>query len=161
MAKIRYLIMDVDGTMTDGKIYMGADGEVFKAFHVKDGYGIAKLLPLLQIEPVVITGRNSIIVENRCKELGIKYIFQGIENKIDFMKEWLGEKGISANEIAYVGDDDNDLEGMIFLKKNGGVIGCPADASRNVVQIVDYVGKKKGGQAFVREFIEDVLMKYN
>ena len=84
--KIKMLVMDVDGTLTDGKIYMGSDGEVFKAFDVKDGYAIAHLHEV-GIIPVIITGRKSKIVENRAKELNIKEVYQGVSDKVEKLKE--------------------------------------------------------------------------
>ena len=76
--KIKLFVMDVDGTLTDGKIYMGENGEIMKAFNVKDGYAIAHMLPEMEIIPVIITGRKSKIVENRAKELGITELYQGV-----------------------------------------------------------------------------------
>ena len=78
---IKYLIMDVDGTLTDGSIYMGEHKEILKKFDVKDGYGIKNILPEKDIIPVIITGRNSAILQNRCKELGIKDVIQGCSDK--------------------------------------------------------------------------------
>lgn len=85
--KIKLLFMDVDGTLTDGKIYMGENGEVMKAFDIKDGYGINEILPKLGIIPVIITGRTSKIVENRAKELHITELYQGKHDKLDTMLE--------------------------------------------------------------------------
>ena len=89
--KIKLLVMDVDGTLTDGKIYMGAEGEMMKAFDVKDGYGIAHILPRLGITPVIITGRRSGIVERRCAELGITELYQGVRDKLEKLRELLHE----------------------------------------------------------------------
>lgn len=85
---IKLFVMDVDGTMTDGKIYIGNSGEAFKSFDVKDGYGIHCILPCKQILPVVLTGRKSDIVENRCKELEIPYVIQGSKNKVDDLENY-------------------------------------------------------------------------
>ena len=82
MKKIKYLVMDVDGTLTDGKIYMGINGELCKAFNIKDGCGIHDLLIPAGIIPIIMTGRKSEIVLNRCKEIGITRIYQGIVNKV-------------------------------------------------------------------------------
>ena len=84
---IRFLIMDVDGTLTDGKIYIGADGEVFKVFDIKDGCGIKDILPANNIVPIVITARDSKILENRCRELGISRLYQGVRAKFEKLKE--------------------------------------------------------------------------
>lgn len=155
MEKIKYLIMDVDGTLTDGKIYMGNDGEVCKAFHIKDGYGISNIAIPAGIIPIIITGRTSKIVENRCKELGIYYLYQGVKEKIKKVRELtISKKG---QEFAYIGDDINDLSSMLFIKKIGGVIGCPANAVKEIKDISDFISSKNGGDGAVREFIEWVL----
>ena len=78
--------MDVDGTLTDGKIYIGNEGEVFKAFDVKDGYAIHYMLPMYDITPVIITGRDSVIMEKLCAEIGIKLLFQGVSDKISVLR---------------------------------------------------------------------------
>ena len=84
---IKLLVMDVDGTLTDGRIFIGAQGEVMKAFDVRDGYAIAHILPQLGITPVIITGRTSAIVEQRAKELKITELYQGVADKLTKLKE--------------------------------------------------------------------------
>ena len=158
---IKYLIMDVDGTLTDGKIYMGNDGELIKAFNIKDGYGIKKVLFDHKIFPVVVTGRKSIIVEKRCNELGIEYLYQNIDDKLKHIKAIIKEKNLDEKELAYIGDDDNDLKAMEYISKNGGIIGCPLESSRNILNLKGiYVCKSIGGAGAVREFI-DFLVKQN
>lgn len=154
--KIKYIILDVDGTLTDGKIYIGSQGEVFKAFNCKDGYAIHNMLPELGIEAVIITGRQSAIVENRCKELNIRFCYQNIKDKrskiIALSEQWglkANEKGIF-EEIAYMGDDLNDLEGMRIC----GLSACPQDAVDDIKSMVDYISEKPAGEGAVRDFIE-------
>lgn len=147
---IKYLVMDVDGTLTDGKIYMGNDGEVMKAFSIKDGCGIHDILIPAGVIPVIITGRISKIVENRCKEIGIKEIHQGISNKIEKLLSITND----LSTVAYVGDDINDLSCINPVKKAGGLVGCPADAVQKVKDIADFVSGKNGGNGAVRDFIE-------
>ncbi len=147
---IKLLIMDVDGTLTDGKIYFGSQGEIMKAFNVKDGYAIAHILPTINVVPIIITGRSSEIVTKRAKELGITYVYQGVKNKIDKLNELCIEFGISAENIAYIGDDVNDLECI----ERCGLTACPADAVADVLREVDYVSKSTGGNGAVREFID-------
>ena len=147
---IKYLVMDVDGTLTDGKIYMGNDGEVMKAFSIKDGCGIHDILIPAGITPVIITGRTSKIVENRCGEIGIQEIYQGISNKIEKLLSITDD----LSSVAYIGDDINDLSCMKPVKKAGGKIGCPADAVMKVKDLADFVSTKNGGDGAVREFIE-------
>ena len=142
--------MDVDGTLTDGKIYMGNDGEMLKAFSIKDGCGIHDILIPAGIMPVIITGRTSKILENRCKEIGIEEIYQGVSNKVERL--FSITRDFSA--VAYIGDDINDLSAMIPIKDAGGKIGCPADAEKKVKDIADFVSSKNGGDGAVREFVE-------
>lgn len=155
MKEIKYLVMDVDGTLTDGKIYMGNDGEVMKAFNIKDGCGIHDIMLLAGIIPVIITGRKSEILINRCNELGIKEVYQGINSKIE--KLHTITKDFSS--VAYIGDDINDLPCMLLVKKAGGIIGCPKDAVKSVRNIADYVAEHNGGDGAVRDFIEWILEK--
>ena len=156
--KIRYLIMDVDGTLTDGKIYMGSTGEVMKAFNVKDGCGIHDLLIPNGIIPVIITGRESVILKNRCAELGITQLYQGVQDKRIVLERLTTESDVSYSSIAYIGDDINDLGCMSIIKRNGGIIGCPADAVEQVISIADFMSIRKGGDGAVREFIEWLLV---
>lgn len=166
MSDIKVLVMDVDGTLTDGKIYMGADGEMFKAFNIKDGYGINDILRSKEIVPVIITGRQSKIVENRCRELHIELLYQGIHDKLGVLKQVLAqleaEKGdpfVLCN-VAYIGDDCNDLQCMQAIKAAGGLVGCPGDAVKCVKEIADYVSARNGGDGAVREFIEWIVMAH-
>ena len=151
--KIKMLVMDVDGTLTDGHIYVGAEGEMMKAFHVQDGYGIAHILPKLGITPVIITGRSSWIVEKRAAELKISHLHQGIGDKLSKLREVAAELGATAEEIAYIGDDVNDLDCISWC----GCTACPADAVPEVLAAVDYVCKREGGRGAVREFVDSVI----
>lgn len=150
---IKYLVMDVDGTLTDGKIYMGNDGEMMKAFSIKDGCGIHDILIPAGITPVIITGRKSIIVENRCAEIGIKEVYQGISNKFQKLHSIVED----LSTVAYIGDDINDLSVIKTIKEAGGKIGCPADAVQKVKEQADYISTRKGGEGAVREFIEWIV----
>ena len=149
--------MDVDGTLTDGKIYMGNDGEVMKAFNIKDGCGIHDLLPAAGIIPVIITGRKSKILENRCREIGITTLFQGVCDKVQLMKDFLKQNGAGLCHVAYIGDDINDLACMKEVKGAGGIIGCPNDAAPSVKSIADYRSINNGGEGAVRDFIEYIV----
>lgn len=148
--------MDVDGTLTDGKIYIGNAGEFIKAFSIKDGYAIAHLLPKHGIIPVVITGRKSEIVSKRCQELGIDFVFQDVSNKREKMVEFANSHGIYANKQGvllntyYIGDDIPDLECMLIAEKKG----CPADAVNEIKAVSDFVASKNGGDGAVREFVD-------
>lgn len=149
---IKYLIMDVDGTLTDGKIYVGPDGEAMKAFSVKDGYAINYILKPADIIPVIITARTSTIVQHRCNELGIDEVYQGKTDKLSALKEIAGVKNYG--ECAYFGDDVLDLRCMIPIKKMGGIVGCPQDAVKEIKAVADYVCMSKAGEGALREFAE-------
>lgn len=151
---IKYLVMDVDGTLTDGKIYMSPSGEAMKAFNIKDGCGIHDILIPHKVIPVIITGRDSQIVLERCKEIGINEIYQGVKNKIETLRELV----LDLSYVAYIGDDINDIPCMKAVKEAGGKIGCPADAVRDVIELADYIANKNGGEGAVREFIEWLVM---
>lgn len=154
MKDIKLFLMDVDGTLTDGKIYMGISGEVFKAFDIKDGYGIHEILPKYGIVPVIITGRKSEIVVNRAAELGISEIHQGYHDKRAILETILEKYRCSLREAAYIGDDVLDIQCMKPIKDAGGLIGCPADAVDEVKALADYISDKEGGRGAVRDFIE-------
>lgn len=154
MKNIKYLVLDVDGTMTDGCVYMGENGEVAKAFSIKDGYGLVHIAMANGITPVIITGRKSKIVENRCAELKITEIYQGVADKTSKLKDFLAEKGATMSECAYMGDDLNDIDCMKAIKAAGGLVGAPADAALEVINIADFISTKDGGRGCVREFIE-------
>lgn len=149
---IKYLILDVDGTLTDGKIYMGPNGEAMKAFSIKDGYVSNFILKPAGIIPVIITARNSSIVQRRCDELGITEVYQGKMDKLIALKEIVGEENIGA--CAYFGDDILDLKCMVPIQEAGGIIGCPCDAVKEIKAIADYVCVNKAGEGALREFAE-------
>ena len=159
MSRIKYLVMDVDGTLTDGKIYMGNDGEFCKAFSIKDGCGIHDIAIPGGIIPVIITGRTSRILENRCRELGVRELHQGISDKKSELDRILGNE--SYDVVAYIGDDINDLSCMEAVHNLGGVVGCPSDAVKRVIDTADFVSSRKGGDGAVREFIEWIVQGAN
>lgn len=150
--KIKMLVMDVDGTLTDGRIYIGAQGEVMKAFDVKDGYGIVEFRRNGGI-PVIITGRSSDIVKARAEELGIVELYQGIGDKLTKLKKVAEKYQVSPEEIAYIGDDLNDLECMLYC----GISACPKDALEEVKHRASYICQRDGGRGAVREFIIRLL----
>lgn len=153
---IKLLVMDADGTLTDGRIYMGENGEAFKAFHVKDGCGIKDILPKYGIVPVVITARESRMLKCRCKELGITQLYQGEHDKKRRLEKIMEENlmKVDYGSVAYIGDDILDLQCMVPIHEAGGIVGCPADAVKEVKDISDFVSSKNGGDGAVREFIE-------
>lgn len=156
MGPIKLLYMDVDGTLTDGKIYIGDNGEVCKAFNIKDGYGIRNILPQYGIVPVVITARESGIVNQRCKELQISEVFQGCSNKKQKMLEIAEKYGLRTKvngmieKTAYVGDDIIDIPCMKIAE----FAACPSDAAEEVKKLADFICSKGGGEGAVREVID-------
>lgn len=149
---IKYLVMDVDGSLTDGKIYMGPGGEAMKAFSIKDGYAINTILKENDIVPIVLTARTSSIVQNRCEELGIKEVYQSKRDKLAALGEIVGETALC--NCAYFGDDIIDLKCMAHIKEAGGIAGCPSDAAREVKAVSDYVSTARAGEGALREFAE-------
>lgn len=152
---IKLFVMDVDGTLTDGKIYIGPNGECFKAFDVKDGFGIHEILPEYGITPMIITGRTSPIVEVRAMEIGIDGFYQGVRDKAQCLRDIAQSHNILLSQIACIGDDLNDLPMM----KLCGLKGCPTDAVEEVQAICDYVCNASGGHGAVREFIEWIVRR--
>lgn len=159
MSKIKILAMDVDGTLTDGKIYMGADGEMSKAFDIKDGAGIVHLLPEYGIVPAIITARNSRILENRCKELKISELHQDCFYKLEKLQEIADRYGIGLDSVAYAGDDFLDIPCMEAVKRTGGVVLCPADAITEIKEIADHVSYCKAGEGAIRDCIHYLIKR--
>lgn len=152
LQKIKLLALDVDGVLTDGSIYISPAGEVFKGFNAKDGMGISCALRSgLQI--AVITGRQSPIVERRCEELGITLLQQGVKDKRLALQQMAQELGLVREEIAYMGDDLNDIPAF----KASGLNLVPADAAMEVLTVADIITKASGGRGAVREAITMIL----
>lgn len=152
LKKIKLLALDVDGVLTDGSIYISPAGEVFKGFNAKDGMAIScALRNNLQI--AVITGRQSPIVERRCEELGIKLLMQGVKDKRMALEQLAKDLGLAKNEIAYMGDDLNDIPAFLVA----GLSIAPADAAIEVLAMADIFTKAKGGRGAVREAITIIL----
>lgn len=151
--KIKLLLMDCDGVLTDGKLYFSADGEKIKVFHVRDGQGLT-MWHEAGFRSGIISGRSSKIVKKRATELGIHFIKQGSNDKAICFEEILADAKVSMEEIAFVGDDVQDI--ILFEK-----VGLPiavADAVAEVFPNVVYTTKAKGGLGAVRE-ITDLLLK--
>lgn len=150
---IKVIVMDVDGTLTDGVINIARDGELFKSFYCRDGLAIISAEKEGLI-PIILTSRVSEIVKRRSEELKIKHVYQGfIDDKRMQLKKILDELHLNWQNIAYIGDDRNDLECM----KECGIVGCPSDAVRDVKKKADYVCMHQGGRGAVREFIDWII----
>ncbi len=152
--RIKMLVMDVDGTLTDGKLYLGESGELMKVFDCHDGYAIAHILPQLGILPVILSGRSSPITAQRAAQLHITHVYQDVADKAETLRRLAAQLGISPQEIACIGDDRNDLPCMRLC----GLSACPAQAVPEVRAEADYVCAHRGGDGAVREWI-DVLQQ--
>jgi 3-deoxy-D-manno-octulosonate 8-phosphate phosphatase (KDO 8-P phosphatase) len=152
LRKIRLLLLDVDGVMTDGGIYFSESGDEMKKFNIQDGYGIMKLRRA-GIAVAIITGRVSKIVARRAAELGITDVHQNLEDKGRSYEELRTKHGLSAGEVAYIGDDEFDLPVLTTV----GFSAAPADAVPAVRKKVDYVCRRRGGEGAVREVIDLIL----
>lgn len=149
---LRYLVIDVDGTMTDGGIYYDDHGNELKKFCTRDAAGFFAA-HFLGIKTVVLTGRECAAVKRRMKELKVDYVFENIRDKRTFLEKFMSENSISKEELGYIGDDLNDLPAM----KMAGFVGCPADSCAEVIAIAEYVSCKNGGCGAVRDVIEYLL----
>jgi len=149
---IKLIVLDVDGTMTDGKIYYTNSGEEIKAFNIKDGLMIASWNKLGR-KSAIITGRTSEIVNKRASELNISYIIQGERNKAKALEEICNKEGIKLEEVAVIGDDMNDLGMMKMVKKTF----APFDANPFIYDFVEYPLTRRGGEGAVAEMIEILL----
>lgn len=150
--KIKLIIFDVDGTLTDGGIYIGERGEFFKAFNCQDGFGIVTAHKL-GLKTAIITGRESVITSNRAKELGITAVKQGHMDKRNAYKELKAEFNLRDEEIAYVGDDVIDLP--VFVQV--GFRAAVGNANIALKERAHFVAENDGGKGAVREAIEFIL----
>ncbi len=151
--QVKLLILDVDGVMSDGLIFMGNNGEELKAFNVRDGYGIRCALTS-DIEVAIITGRKAKLLEDRCATLGITHLYQGQSDKLIAFSELMNKLALSANQIAYVGDDLIDWPVMAQV----GLSVAVADAHPLLLPKADYVTRISGGRGAVREVCDLLLM---
>lgn len=149
---IKMLILDVDGVMTDGGIIMDSQGNELKKFNVRDGHGI-KVIQRYGIKVAILTGRKSKVVEYRAKDLDIKDVYQKVFNKKEVFEKILVKHKLSANEVAYMGDDIIDIP----VLKRVGFSAAVADAVDVVKKSVDYIAKNRGGNGAVREICEMIL----
>ena len=149
---VKLIVLDVDGVLTDGSIIYDSEGREYKIFNVKDGYGIVTAVRR-GIKVVVISGRNSPIVERRCRELGITEIFQGVSDKLKVYEEVKEKYGLKDSEVAAMGDDIPDIP----ILERVGFSGAPADAVPEVKKVVKLVTSLPGGKGAVREFIDYLL----
>ena len=149
---IKFLVVDVDGVLTDGGMYYLSGGEEFKRFSARDGYGL-RMLEKQGIPVGLLSAglsKSEVIVKKRAEVLGLSKWYVGDRNKLDVLNEWINDMDIAISEVAYVGDDMNDLEVITKV----GLSACPADAVEQIKDAVTIVLSKNGGNGCVREFID-------
>ena len=144
--------MDCDGVLTDGRIWLTADGEEQKAFHVRDGQGIV-LLHGAGVQTGIISGRASAATERRARELGMTFLRQGVTDKVLVLEEVLREAGVSPDHCAYIGDDVGDIE----IMRRVGLAVAVADAADAAKHVAHFVTTAAGGKGAVREVCEAIL----
>lgn len=150
---IQLIVLDVDGTMTDGKITYDSNGVESKSFDVKDGLAIAAWTKQFGLKAAIITGRESSIVQKRAGELGITHLYQKCHNKDEVLENILKEENLTWKNVAAIGDDINDLK----MLQRAHLSFCPSDAVPIVQQSVKKVCQKSGGNGAVREMVEYIL----
>jgi YrbI family 3-deoxy-D-manno-octulosonate 8-phosphate phosphatase len=151
-ADIQLLITDVDGVLTDAGMYYGADGELMKKFSTRDGMG-THLWAKAGRQLAIVTGENSPIVLRRAEKLRISEVHLGISDKKSVVRAIMQERKLAPHQVAYIGDDVNDLEAMAEV----GIVACPADAQPSVRAVAQFVCKARGGEGCLREFVDHLL----
>ncbi len=152
LEKLKLLVFDVDGVLTDGRLYYGPEGDELKAFCARDGAGL-KYLMRAGLECGILSGRDSGALRRRCEDLGIKHVITGAKSKQPELLKLLESLDLSAAEAGYVGDDLMDLPPM----RLAGWSACPADAVEEVRVAADYVASARGGRGAAREVVEHLL----
>ena len=156
MADVKMIVFDVDGTLTDGGVYYGASGEEHKRFDIADGLGI-RLAQCAGIAVAVISGRSSAAVSQRMSGLGVTEVMQGVGNKAVAMADLMRRGGLERHQIAFVGDDINDIPAFELA----GVRIAVANAAEPLKARADYVTRARGGSGAGREAIETILREKN
>ena len=150
--KIRLLVLDVDGVLTDNRLFYGANGVEYKSFYTRDGHGMV-LLRQAGIELGIITGRQSELVTRRMNDLKVKYVYQGVPDKLPSFEQLMAECGLQPEQVAYMGDDILDLP----LLRRVGLAAMPADGAPDIRPHVHFVSRFPGGHGAVRELCELIL----
>lgn len=153
LAEIKLLITDVDGVMTDTGVYYNENGDAMRRFSVRDGMGVERLRDLVGVETVIISGEDSPSIKKRAEKLKIEEFYLGVKDKVGVLEQIAVQKNLSLKEIAYIGDDLNDLEAL----RKVGVSACPQDAYDEVLNSCHYVCENKGGYGALREFAELII----
>lgn len=151
---IRLIAFDVDGTLTTGALILGAEGEAYKIFHARDGLAIS-LAHRMGYLTGVVTGRSSAPVQRRAAELSMNFAVMDAADKVAAMEALRARYGLAWEEIAYMGDDLNDLA----LMERAGLSGCPADGAEEIRQAADFLSAFPGGRGAARDFVEYILKR--
>lgn len=151
-SKIKLLVFDVDGVMTDGSITYDENGIEYKTFNAKDGHGLAKMVKN-GFMTAVITGRRNGTVDRRAEDLRFTEVYQGVKNKLPILEGIMQKYELSFDEVSYMGDDEPDIP---ILEKVG-IAACPSDAVDNVKKICNFISTKEGGHGAVRELCDFVF----
>lgn len=151
---VKLLILDVDGTMTDGGMYFTENGDQFKKYNTKDGMAIKNITRNGIHVGIISHGHKTKVVKDRADLLGIQKVYVGRDDKTTVLKEWCKEMNISLKQVAYIGDDINDTKVM----KEVGISACPADSVNIIKKTADVILERKGGDACVREFIDEYIL---
>lgn len=151
--KIKILLTDVDGVLTDTGVYYSAEGELMKRFSIRDGMGVERLRKVADVETGIVTREISDIVKRRAEKLKIEELHLGVYDKSETLREIAQRKNIKISEIAFIGDDCNDIE----IMEQAGLTACPADATKFARNLADVVVKSKGGFGAFRDFAELII----
>jgi 3-deoxy-D-manno-octulosonate 8-phosphate phosphatase (KDO 8-P phosphatase) len=152
-ARIKLVLTDCDGVLTDGGVYYGESGEVLKRFNIRDGMGVVRLRELVEVQTGIVTGETSPSVATRAAKLRITELHLGASDKLSLLAGILSRLGLEASEVAFIGDDVNDIE----ILQAVGFSACPADATRQNKAVVDYCCETNGGQGCFRELAELII----
>ena len=150
--RVKLVLFDVDGVLTDGRLHYGPTGEVLKTFHARDGHGLV-LLRLAGIATGVLSGRDSEIVRTRMREVGARHVIQGSRDKSASLDRLLVETGLTAEEVAFMGDDVND----VGVLGRVGLSAAPCDAAEEALAVSKFVATRAGGLGAAREFCDLIL----
>jgi 3-deoxy-D-manno-octulosonate 8-phosphate phosphatase (KDO 8-P phosphatase) len=152
-SRIKLLLTDVDGVLTDTGVYYSAQGELMKRYSIRDGWGVERLRMIANVETGIITREDTLLVKSRAQKLKIDELYMGAYEKENTLDEILSRKNLKAEEVAFIGDDTND----IGILKRVGLSACPKDATKFAKDVVDVVVESNGGNGAFRDFAEIII----
>lgn len=155
--KIKLVLTDNDGVLTDTGVYYSERGEEMKRFSIRDGMGVERLRELAGVETGIVTGEISGSIRKRAEKLGINELHLGVKDKKATLEDIVSKRSLKLENIAYIGDDTNDLD----VLKMAGLSGCPADAVIQIKQIADVITDNRGGHGAFRDFAEMIIFSIN